>query len=74
MREVRRGAGRTDQLSSQLEPEPSCRRSRGLAVPPVMFVDSFDESSGSCDGRPQPLAEESIAKTSSRLELIIIAL
>ena len=39
-----------------------------------MFVDSFDERSGSCDGSPQPLAEESIVKTSARLELIICTL
>ena len=33
-----------------------------------MSVDSFGES---CDGSPQPLAVESIAKTSTRMELII---
>ena len=36
-------------------------------------VDSFGERSESCDGSPQPLAVESIAKTrSARLELIIV--
>tara|TARA_B100000795_G_scaffold233146_1_gene191723 strand:- start:123 stop:308 length:186 start_codon:yes stop_codon:yes gene_type:complete len=30
-----------------------------------MFVDSFDERSESFDGSPQPLAEESIVKTST---------
>lgn len=52
-------AGRTDQLLSQLEPLP------------VVFVGSFDERRRSCEGSPQPLAEESSAKRSSRLELII---
>ena len=31
----------------------------------MMFVDSFDKRSESFDGSPQPLAEESIAKTST---------
>ena len=62
------GLGRTDQLPSQLEPEPSFRRSRGPSTP-----DSFGERSESCDGSPQPLAVESIAKTSAwRVELIIV--
>jgi len=65
---------RTDQLPLQLVPgglpgsSCSCRRTRAPSTPPV---DSFDERGGSCDGSPQPLAEESIAKTSARLELII---
>ena len=63
-----RGAGKADQMS-QLEPEPSFRRSRGPSTP-----DSFGERSESCDGSPQPLAVESIAKTSARLELIIVHL
>ena len=37
-------------------------------------VDSFGERSESCDGSPQPLAVENIAKTSARLELIIVHL
>ena len=64
------GTGRADQPWSQLEPDDpwSCRRSRG----PSTF-DSFGErSESSCDGRPQPLAVESIAKTSAWLGLIIV--
>ena len=66
--ESRRG-GLTDQPWLQLEPQPSFRRSRGPSTP-----DSFGERSESCDGSPQPLAVESIAKTSARLELIILQL
>ena len=51
--------------------QPSCRRSRALSTPPMMFVDSFDKRGESFDGSPQPLAEESIARTSNRLELSI---
>ena len=64
-----RGVGTTDQPWLQLEPQPSFRRSRGPSTP-----DSFGERSESCDGSPQPLAVESIAKTSARLELIIVHL
>ena len=64
-----RGAGRADQLRSQ-NAVKSCRRSRGPSTP-----DSFGERSESCDGSPQPLAVESIAKTSAwRVELIIVHL
>ena len=54
----------------KLETSRSCRRSRAPSTPPVMSVDSLNFGE-SCDGSPQPLAVESIAKTSTRLELII---
>ena len=61
------------QLQTQLPSQPElhdqshearCRRSRASSTPPVMFDDSFDERS-ELFGSPQPLAEESIARTST---------
>ena len=55
-------AGRTDQ--PLLQPEPSSAGSQLRNCRPVERSESFD-------GSPQPLAVESIAKTSAGLELII---